>query len=84
MDEDVIRIISQLRVNSIFVNPNKIFTNLGKATYVYSAIHKFCDSSDLTILLRDNGELLGRQVLKVISKAHRNSEAPIVFTNYIL
>lgn len=38
----------------------------------------------MTILLRDNGELIGTQVLRVIDKVYHTYKPPIIFTNYIL
>lgn len=44
---------------------------VGSAFYTHAVIHKYCKGTDMTILLRDTGELIGRQAFKVISKAYQ-------------
>jgi hypothetical protein len=85
MLEDVNRLISAFPdINVTLID--KLITNypLAASFYPIAVVRKYCKETNLTLMLRDNGELIGSQNFKVINKINHEFKPPVIFTNYLL
>ena len=55
-----------------------------EASAIYLAINKYCEGTELTVILKDNGELVGEYAISLLNSMHNLHNVPLVISNYLL